>query len=491
MSVVLLLGLSQHFAMADQERGLKRIAGDASGDKTQPAPSLKRGVYRAIVIGNNDYRDPKKIWRPLKTAINDAKEFARLLQQDYGFSDIDLLQNATRQQILQAINNMQEKTKPEDNVLVYYAGHGWRNDSTQEAYWIPVDAEGKDDSFYLSNVRIKEKLSVIAATASHTLLISDSCFSGSLLDSRGIPEFPDNGDDDAYFRKMSQRRSVQIIAAGGTEYVDDNYRQSGHSPFTYFLINELKLNDQRYLALSSLALKIEELVSVNAQQTPQSGAIRMAGDEGGQFIFLRVTDNTSSLPSQPSPKVARLMKTRPRSKLLAAIKTPASDNSASLSDDSEDLPPQQDAATFSPSQQGLPQGLQQQPVLGLLKAQDANDEIEELFEKASHDISLQRFSMPKGNSALDRYLTVLVLDANNGRAKSAIHRLFRETTRTVEHHISEHQMAQAKKFLFQAERIDPDNQDNMRVIDDLRNQIDAAGYQDPNNIDNGINVIHR
>lgn len=453
---------------ADQDRGLTRVAtstgnAPAAEENTNSTTSINSGVYRAIVIGNNDYRDPKKIWRPLNTAVNDAKEFARILRENYGFQDVELMENATRQQILKSINKMTERTKPEDNVLVYYAGHGWRNEKTQEAYWIPVDAEGDDDSFYLSNVRIKEKLSVIASNASHTLLISDSCFSGSLLDSRSKRDIPLVADDRSYYRKVSQRRSVQILAAGGKEYVDDNYLQSGHSPFTYFLINELKLNDQEFLTLSSLALRIEELVAKNAQQTPQSGAMRMAGDEGGQFVFFKVNavSPTPALAHHSSPPLSSAPATASRAEpsVFQSPATTASDND------------------------------QQSQLLAMLQAQDTRDAIEELFEKASKDITFQRFSMPKGNSALDRYLTVLVLDGNNSRARTAIRQLFTETTNTVKRHIFEHQVAQARKYLFQAERIDPSSEQNNRVVERLRIEIDALGRDNPNVIDSGITVI--
>jgi len=85
-------------------------------------------------------------------------------------------------------------------------------------------------------------------------------------------------------------------------------------------------------------------------------------------------------------------------------------------------------------------------------------------------------------------LTILVLDANNGRAKSAITRLFKEASNTVKRHIYEHQLNQAKKYLFQAERIDPDNEDNRQVVYDLRSQIDMASQSNPNEIDSGITV---
>lgn len=265
-------------------RGLSRNVSEI--DKT----AFADGVYRAVVIGIDQYNDPEHVWQPLKTAVSDATSVAHLLKDKYAFTDIKLLTNSSRREILIALKKLSDRVKPHDSVLVYYAGHGWQNDKTKEAFWVPVDAEGKDDSTFISNVRIKEKLSVIADTVNHTLLISDSCFSGTLLTaSRGAVNRNFTGaSQENYFRKIAMRKSVQILAAGGNEFVDDNYRGSGHSPFTYFLLNELNENTEQYIPFSTLALNIEQLVARNVEQTPQSGALRKTGDEGGQFIFKRL-----------------------------------------------------------------------------------------------------------------------------------------------------------------------------------------------------------
>jgi len=276
--VVLIAFYSAPPAHADS-RGLSR----ASEEKM--ATAFGEGLYRAVVIGNNDYRDPKQVWRPLKTAVNDASTIASILSSKYAFYEVKLLQNASRRQILSALTDVQEKSQPQDSILIYYAGHGWQNPKTKEAFWVPVDAEGLDDATFISNARIREKLAVIADNANHVLLLSDSCFSGTLLSASRGAQITYSKENDGYFRKIARRKSVQILAAGGSEFVDDDYKQSGHSPFSYFLINELKDNSDRYMAFSSLAINVSQLVARNVDQTPQSGAMHKAGDEGGQFIF--------------------------------------------------------------------------------------------------------------------------------------------------------------------------------------------------------------
>lgn len=249
--------------------------------------SVEKGTFRALIIGNNKYRDSRNRWPSLSTAINDAKSVQNILQEQYGFTDIKLLENATRRQVLHAINEMADKVKHNDSVLLYYAGHGYMDSDSERGYWVPTDAVGTDNSTFLRNSTIRDELNVIASRAKHTLLVSDSCFSGSLLrrSTRGVA--PSTGNKD-FYKKVANKKSVQIISAGGLEYVDDDYRSSGHSPFTYFLLNELKHNDRTYLTATELSKNVETAVKNNVDQKPESGVLQGAGDELGEFIFVKV-----------------------------------------------------------------------------------------------------------------------------------------------------------------------------------------------------------
>ena len=252
------------------------------------ATPLSGGAYYALVIGNNNYRDKQRVWKSLKNPINDALAVADVLKRKYGFLDgnVRLLTDATRRDVLRALNEIRHAVKPNDSVLIYYAGHGLLDEDTGEAYWIPVDAQGSDETNYLSHDTIRRKLGVIADKARHVLLVSDSCFSGTLV--RGTVRVPDKTTL-GYYTKKAKQKSVQVVAAGGKEFVDDNYRMTGHSPFTYFFIKELKDNSNRYLAVSEFITNIEKNVANNVKQSPVLGRFYGAGDEGGEFIFTRIT----------------------------------------------------------------------------------------------------------------------------------------------------------------------------------------------------------
>jgi uncharacterized caspase-like protein len=89
-----------------------------------------------LVIGINDYQD-KKI-PALKTAVNDAREVANLLQSKYGFK-VDLLldRQATRKDIIDKLRGLAANSSADESVLIYYAGHGDIDRVLNDGWWVP------------------------------------------------------------------------------------------------------------------------------------------------------------------------------------------------------------------------------------------------------------------------------------------------------------------------------------------------------------------
>jgi len=281
--ITLIFTLNVNAESESNKRGLN-WSGPAKADNS----SFLRGKYRAVIIGNNQYVDEKGVWHDLKTAVRDAETIADLLSSQYGFEDVSLLRDANRKQILDTLKKLSDRVEPDDSVLVYYAGHGYLEENQKRGYWIPADGRGYDSSTFIRNSTIRDEINIIGEKTKHTLLISDSCFSGSLLrgGNRGPTAYELN---DGYYQKVGSKKSVQVLAAGGNEYVDDDYRGSGHSPFTYFLINELRTNQSKYISLSEIATNVIKAVANNVEQTPESGVLQGAGDELGEFIFARLS----------------------------------------------------------------------------------------------------------------------------------------------------------------------------------------------------------
>ncbi len=318
--VSLLLSFSKNSFSAS--RGLK-IVGDIQTPATVPELRSSTATYRALIIGNDHYQDPEKLWKPLKRAVSDAKAIEDLLTQHYGFTDVQRVENASRSELLHALRDFSKRINEKDNVLIYYAGHGFLDQYNNKGYWVPVDANGTDHTTFVRNSTIRDELTDIASRALHTLLISDSCFSGTLLKtaSRGLRV---NSTEPDYLKAVDNKKSVQILTAGGVEYVDDDYRASGHSPFTYFLRSELENNPQSVLTASDLSRRVQVAVSNNVEQEPQMGVLQGAGDEMGEFLFIKVNLDVQGIPKERVKVNVQVNSDTPSANTVSELVAPSS-----------------------------------------------------------------------------------------------------------------------------------------------------------------------
>jgi len=249
-----------------------------------PAPQLPPGLkldpsatgkYFALIIGNDDY----KYLPGLATARGDAKAVAAVLQSQYGFTTRVLL-DATRADILDALYNYRSRLTKDDNLLIYYAGHGWLDKAADEGYWLPVDAKKGSDADWLSNASLTASLRAIPAY--HILVIADSCYSGKLT--RGI-NMETTAGSGGYLAKVYKKKSRTVLASGGLEPVADSGGKGGHSVFASALIDALKGESGEFTGMD-LFLKVRRPVLVNADQSPEYADIRKAGHDGGEFVFI-------------------------------------------------------------------------------------------------------------------------------------------------------------------------------------------------------------
>lgn len=236
--------------------------------------ALDFGTYHALVIGNNEYHDIRK----LHTAVSDARAIAALLQDKYGFKT-RLVLNATRADIMRAINEYRRRLGWRDNLLIYYAGHGWLDQDADQGYWLPVDATEQDPTNWISNGTITDALR--AMDAKHILVIADSCYSGKLARGINVRIRTKN-----YYKKISRKKARTVMASGGLEPVADEGGKGTHSVFASALIEALNEN-QGVLDATLLFSQIRRPVMVNTDQTPEYSDIRKAGHDGGDFLFVK------------------------------------------------------------------------------------------------------------------------------------------------------------------------------------------------------------
>ncbi len=239
------------------------------------------GKYYALIIGIDRYHG---VWPELHNAVHDAREVESILKSEYRFDEILSLYDeaATRTNIIDRFEQLVSKVTKEDNLIIFYSGHGEFRQQLNKGYWVPADAVSKSTSGYISNSDIQTFMNGILSR--HTLLVSDACFSGDIF--RGRTEEMPFENSDRYFKEVYRRPSRYALTSGGIEPVMDNGRE-GHSIFTYYFLNKLKTNTAKYFSAGQLFQEIQIPITNNSEQTPIYQPIKNTGDEGGQFIFIK------------------------------------------------------------------------------------------------------------------------------------------------------------------------------------------------------------
>ncbi len=238
-------------------------------------PVIERKL--ALLIGVNDYKD--KAVPQLAGAVRDARAVRERLEQRLGY-ETTVLESPGRDDIVRAFNRLALEARPGDSVIVYYAGHGVVVPvaGVDTGFWLPADVDSRKESTWLSNADIAR---LIAAIGSRQLmLVSDSCYSGTLVGKERGSVSGDNPDE------MLKRRAAVVMSSGGDEPVADEGKD-GHSFFAWHFMRALEGLD-RWQAGNSLYDRLRGAVSREFPQTPQYGGSRGLGHEGGtDYLFER------------------------------------------------------------------------------------------------------------------------------------------------------------------------------------------------------------
>jgi Caspase domain len=258
------------------QKKLRKIkSSDARKDSLLASELKKPGKYHALIIGISTYNNTRmNLDRPLK----DAQKLKEVLSTQYTFDtkQITLMANPTRQQILKELYGLRKKVGKKDNLLIFYAGHGYWDEAAKQGYWWPRDASPDDPTNWLSNGDLKEQIRGIES--SHTLVISDACFSGAIFKTRSAAEIRSAPSDIMMLYRQPSRRA---ITSGTLTTVPDQ------SVFFDHLLKQMKDNKEKYTSSQFLFDAIRQRVINNSMIVPQDGVINDTGDEGGDFIFIR------------------------------------------------------------------------------------------------------------------------------------------------------------------------------------------------------------
>jgi hypothetical protein len=249
----------------------------ATGKKVESSVEIVYDIssakYHALIIAVEDYDHPSI--NDLDQPVSDANRFMRLISTEYNFEkeNITFMKNPTKADIIGRLHKMRNEVTPEDNLLIYYAGHGLWDEEMSTGYWFPKDADPGNPVNWLPNTDLTNYLNVLKTK--HTLLIADACFSGGIFKSRAA------FNNVMSVEKLYKLTSRKAITSGNLLEVPDR------SVFIEYLIKRLDSNNRKYLPAEQLYSSMKEAVMNNSPNIPQYGTIQNVGDEGGDFIFIR------------------------------------------------------------------------------------------------------------------------------------------------------------------------------------------------------------
>ncbi|MFH0758563.1 MAG: caspase family protein [Bacteroidota bacterium] len=262
-------------ASIDLGRGKKPIGFATAGDM---APNLEamvnESVYYGLVIGVDNYMDPAI--QSLDHAVADAQKVFDMLSTKYTFEkgNIRFLKDPKRDDIIYALDYLSNVVTPNDNLVIFYAGHGHWDANASIGFWLPSDARKISSTDWFRNSTLVDYLKAI--NSRHTLLITDACFGGSIFKTRTA--FDDAPQD---IKVLYEYPSRTAMTSGAMTEVPDE------SSFTKYLLERLEKNREKYLSAEQLFSSMRTAVINNSEAIPQYGEIRNVGDQGGDFVFIK------------------------------------------------------------------------------------------------------------------------------------------------------------------------------------------------------------
>ena len=245
----------------------KLKVGESSVNINIPTNKKVKNRY-ALVIGNEDYQSKQRglsSEQNVDYAVNDAKVFKEYALKTLGVKEDNMfyLKDATAIEInrkIKLVSKIIKKLGSKAELIVYYAGHGYPDETTKIPYLIPVDVPASDLSYAIKLDDFYKDLSATGAKSITVFL--DACFTGGgresgLMASRGVKIKPKEG---------SLSGNLVVFSASSGNQSALPYHKEGHGMFTYYLLKKLQESKGK-VTMGELADYITNEVSIQSLKT--------------------------------------------------------------------------------------------------------------------------------------------------------------------------------------------------------------------------------
>jgi hypothetical protein len=280
------------------QRGIVPVSiKDTAGNQV----GLYKGSY-ALIIGVSDYTEG---WQDLESVPSEVNDLVSALEEQ-GFHVVKML-NPNSRQLKEVFEDFiaQYGFDPDNRLLFFFSGHGYTRQvgKITKGYLVPTDAPiPEHDPKGFKNKALSMKQIITWAEgeveSKHALFLFDSCFSGTILTSRGRPPIP------RPIRDSTNRPVRQFMSAGTAGQLVPS-----QSVFVPYFIRALKgdgdLNRDGYVTGTELGLYLrDQIMGGDTHQTPQVGKSFNPNFNEGDFVFALLN------PATPEKSIEALERER-------------------------------------------------------------------------------------------------------------------------------------------------------------------------------------
>ena len=211
------------------------VAGWSDVDQV-PSPRGKRKGH-AVIIGIERYRTKLPI---ADFAAGDASLMGKYATAVLGYPEenVVVLNNdaAAKSDFDKYFDKwLPNRVEKDDEVLVYFSGHGSPNATTGDAFLVPYDG----DPTYLEETGYplaKLYAALGKLPTKKVTVVLDSCFSGA----GGRSVLAKGARPLVAVKTAEAGAGITVIAASSADQISNSYQEKGHGLFTYFFLKGLK-----------------------------------------------------------------------------------------------------------------------------------------------------------------------------------------------------------------------------------------------------------
>ncbi|MBL0144203.1 MAG: caspase family protein [Betaproteobacteria bacterium] len=254
-----------------------------------------RPSLHAIVIGINDYEDPRLA---LRYPVADAQLVAATLRQQVPglFESVNIVEltsrsQTTREAISKALQDMSGRVRPDDLFVFFVASHGTVDDGE---YFLITSNVGATSTHILKRTALSQedlKLLIANIPATKKLVVIDTCNAGKLGEVIQMAMLTRGMNEETALKILSRAVGSTIISASTSmQQAVEGYK--GHGLFTWVVVEGLKgaadSDKDGYVKTHELVNFVDDKVPALAEQVFRHKQYPTTTLSGQGFPVMRV-----------------------------------------------------------------------------------------------------------------------------------------------------------------------------------------------------------